>query len=522
MPLTATYTTGTISVAANGTAVTGAGTNWLAGGVRPGDILAVRGLTVTIDAVTSSKTLILATTWPGTALSASPYEIRYTPDATRVLASSREAIAAMESLRGDVFVSANVYASPAAGLAATTPGQQFQTISVNGENVVRYRHDPGGVATEVARYPTASAVNAAVAQATSAATTAADGVRAQVKADADRAVAAAASVPQKAMEYALQTSASLPPRPLSQVVHWLTWTNPTSLMQPYDLWFRQPDPTVPDMPADASWSFDNARTGSAVMLRIFAVPAASPPILTIEYRLDGGTWVSLPAVAGEHEITGLVDGSTVTAELRYTNFLGNGIPTPARSTTISSAPFIDNFDRADGNLSADPRWLDVATGGGRRVAISSGAIRPTGTNEIVAAQVREYFRPDQMVEATVPATGTNTSSGRGVFLYVRMPSGTNSGYRLRMGGGSMWIERVVNGVGTSLVGGTRPGTLPVQVQLRAVGRTLTASINGVVALTVTDNDPVAFLAGTVGVGFNAAGADGLNNTRIDNFTAGNA
>ena len=29
----------------------------------------------------------------------------------------------------------------------------------------------------------------------------------------------------------------------------------------------------------------------------------------------------------------------------------------------------------------------MATGGGRRVAISSGAIRPTGTNEIVAAQV---------------------------------------------------------------------------------------------------------------------------------------
>lgn len=164
MPLTATYTTGTITVAANGTTVTGSGVNWLAAGIRSGDILAARGLTVTIAAVTSSTTLILATTWPGAALSASPYEIRYTPDASRVLASSREAIAAMESLRGDVFVSANVYASPAAGLEATEPGQQFQTISVNGLNVVRYRHDPGGVATEVARYPTAAAVTDTVAQ----------------------------------------------------------------------------------------------------------------------------------------------------------------------------------------------------------------------------------------------------------------------------------------------------------------------------------------------------------------------
>lgn len=521
MPLSSTYTTGTITVAANGTAVTGSGVNWLAAGVRSGDILAARGLTVTIREVTSATTLTLATTWPGAALSASPYEIRYTPDATRVLASSREAIAVMESLRGDVFVSSNVYASPAAGLAATEPGQQFQTISVNGQNVVRYRHDPGGVATEVARYPTAAAVTEAVATANNAAAGAADAIRAQVAADADRAVAAAASVPQKAMEYAIQTSASLPPRPRSQVVHWLTWTNPTALMQPYDLWFRQPQPTVPDMPADASWSFDNARTGSSVMLRIFAVPAASPPILTIEYRLNGGTWVSLPAVAGEHEITGLADGSTVTAELRYTNFLGNGIPTPARSAPISSAPFSDNFDRADGNLSSDARWTDVATGGGRRVAISSGALRPTGTNEAVAAQVREYFRPDQVAAATVLATGTNTS-GRGVFLYVRMQPGINSGYRLRLASESMWIERVVNGAGTSLVGGARPGTLPVQAQLRVVGRALTASINGVAVLTVTDNDPAAFLSGTVGVGFNAAGADTVAGTRIDNFSAGNA
>ena len=169
MPLTATYTAGAITVAANGTTVTGSGVNWLAAGIRSGDVLAVQGLTVTIDAVTSATSMTLAATWPGAALSASPYEIRYTPDASRVLASSREAIAAMESLRGDVFVSANVYASSAAGLAATEPGQQFQTISVNGKDVIRYRHDAGGVATEVARYPTATAVTEAVSAAMGAA-----------------------------------------------------------------------------------------------------------------------------------------------------------------------------------------------------------------------------------------------------------------------------------------------------------------------------------------------------------------
>ena len=523
MPLSSTYTTGTITVAANGTAVTGSGVNWLAAGIRSGDILAVRGLTVTIAAVTSSKTLILATTWPGAALSASPYEIRYTPDATRVLASSREAIAAMESLRGDVFVSANVYASPAAGLAATEPGQQFQTISVNGQNVVRYRHDPGGVATEVARYPTAEAVAEAVAAANNVAAGAADAIRAQVAADADRAVAAAASVPQNATEYAIQAGAALPPRPASQVVYWFTWSNPTALMHPYDLWFQQPEPTVPDMPAEASWAFDNARTGNSAVLRIFAVPLASPPLSAIEYRLDGGAWVSIPAVAGEHDLSGLADGSVASAQLRYLNFLGAGIPTLARTALISAAPFSDNFDRANGNLSSDPRWVDVAVGGaGRRLSIFDNLLRPPSTNETFVAQVREYFRADQSVEASILGTSTSTSGGRGAYLYVRMPLGVHSGYRLRLAGRSWFLERVVNGSPTTLASDARSGTLPVQAQLRVVGRTLIASIDGLAVATFTDNDPAAFLVGTVGVGYQAAGADGASSVRIDNFVAGNA
>jgi hypothetical protein len=57
------------------------------------------------------------------------------------------------SARDAAFVSLNIYASTAAGLAATVVGDQFQVVS--GEEVIRYRHDAGPVATELVRFPRA-------------------------------------------------------------------------------------------------------------------------------------------------------------------------------------------------------------------------------------------------------------------------------------------------------------------------------------------------------------------------------
>lgn len=60
-----------------------------------------------------------------------------------------------ESARDAAYINADVYADTAAGLAATTTGDQFQVV--NGDEIIRYRHDAGPVATEVARYPSADA-----------------------------------------------------------------------------------------------------------------------------------------------------------------------------------------------------------------------------------------------------------------------------------------------------------------------------------------------------------------------------
>lgn len=71
-------------------------------------------------------------------------------ETAQVAAELAQSIA--ETARDAASVNADVYADTAAGLSATIVGDQFQVVS--GDEVIRYRHDAGPVATEVARYPT--------------------------------------------------------------------------------------------------------------------------------------------------------------------------------------------------------------------------------------------------------------------------------------------------------------------------------------------------------------------------------
>ncbi|HRM76001.1 MAG TPA: hypothetical protein PLI13_15025, partial [Paracoccus sp. (in: a-proteobacteria)] len=159
MALISSYKTGTISVANDSATVTGAGVNWT--GIRAGDVFWAAGVDVAVASVTGSAQITLAFPWSGPSLAAAAYEIRYTPDAARVLASSREAIASIDALRNEAFASTAVYDTVAAGIAATAEGAQFQAR--DGGELVRYRHDPGGVATEIARYLTADGIDAVMA-----------------------------------------------------------------------------------------------------------------------------------------------------------------------------------------------------------------------------------------------------------------------------------------------------------------------------------------------------------------------
>ena len=60
MALPSTYSTGTATINANETTVTGQGTTWLTSGIQAGDLFWAGGMSVRIGAVVSNTSLTLA------------------------------------------------------------------------------------------------------------------------------------------------------------------------------------------------------------------------------------------------------------------------------------------------------------------------------------------------------------------------------------------------------------------------------------------------------------------------------
>jgi hypothetical protein len=92
MALLSDYTSGTLTVATNGTAVTGSGTAWLAAGFQEGDLLVANGYFGIVGSVESNTALTLAQPWRGGDLTASAYRLRYQGDGSRISAQARQLI----------------------------------------------------------------------------------------------------------------------------------------------------------------------------------------------------------------------------------------------------------------------------------------------------------------------------------------------------------------------------------------------------------------------------------------------
>ena len=95
MPLNPTYSVGTVTVSAGSAVVTGVGMLFIASGVRPGDVFERAGLSITIASIDSNTQITLVKPWPGSPGSGD-YEIRYTPDAARVMGAAREVVGSLE------------------------------------------------------------------------------------------------------------------------------------------------------------------------------------------------------------------------------------------------------------------------------------------------------------------------------------------------------------------------------------------------------------------------------------------
>ena len=193
------YSSGTITAIKNNTVITGVGTGFLQG-VRVGDGITIAGSTSLheVISIASNTQITIKPAYTGATGAGKQYAVTpvlgYDKDLSDAFnqlrlqfgdklsslqpwAYAATASDALDSLGIDAFVdvaqsaadraeaasdaafiSADVYATIAEGRAAVAVGEQFQVLSTDGLEYIRYRKDSSSVATEVARFPSIAGI----------------------------------------------------------------------------------------------------------------------------------------------------------------------------------------------------------------------------------------------------------------------------------------------------------------------------------------------------------------------------
>lgn len=141
--MTIYYTTGTVTLTNNSTAVTGSGTAWLTNGIRAGDWLIVRNQIAVIDSVTSNTALTIETAWVPASASVSAYAIARVDDGVRALQATNNLLAAFNAGPAQGRFGDGSAATPGVGFTSQTntglfrPATSVLALSVNGTERLR-------------------------------------------------------------------------------------------------------------------------------------------------------------------------------------------------------------------------------------------------------------------------------------------------------------------------------------------------------------------------------------------------
>lgn len=163
LPLTTLYNTGTVSVGAGSTTVTGIGTAWNTAGLQAGDDFRASGLTVPIASINSPTSITLSRAWPGSALSGANYDIRMVDDGVRSLTASNQLL---QALAGGTLTSLGSIAGAAnfmpywtgAGVMSSTALTPLGRTLIGGADAPSMRTTLGLVLTSSATDATAGRV----------------------------------------------------------------------------------------------------------------------------------------------------------------------------------------------------------------------------------------------------------------------------------------------------------------------------------------------------------------------------
>ena len=183
----------------------------------------------------------------------------------------------------------------------------------------------------------------------------------------------------------------------------------------------------------------------------------------------------------------------------------------AVSCAASATSAADNFNRADGGLGAN--WTAISDGG---MAIASQQVIGTAGKTTGDMWTANTFTSDQYSQVQV--TSTPMSGGQWVAAAVRLQSSGQTGYvglyNWNSGSPVLEIFKRSGGGWAQLSGAYSSGVLAAgtQLQLTAVGSTISFWQNGVKRLSVTDSSITGGAPGMMAYG----------NGTADNWSGGNA